>query len=43
VSSGSQQACMDRFYNSIHLGAPTTGNGAAVRISAASGQRRRPA
>jgi hypothetical protein len=42
-SSGGQQACMDRFYKSIHLGAPTLGNGAAARISAASGQRRGPA
>jgi hypothetical protein len=43
LSSGGQRACMDRFYKSIHLGAPTTSNGAVVRISAASGQRRRPA
>ena len=42
-SSGGQQACMDRFYKSIHLGAPAPGNGAAVPISGASGQRRGPA
>jgi hypothetical protein len=38
-SSGSQQACMDKFYKSIHLGAPAAANGTAVRISAGSGQR----
>jgi len=43
VSSGGQQACMDRFYKSIHLGAPTPGNSSAVRVSAASWQRRWPA
>jgi hypothetical protein len=42
-SSGNQQACMDKFYKSIHLGAPAPGNGAVVRISAASGERRGPA
>jgi len=41
-SSGNQQACMDKFYKSIHLGAPAPGN-AVVRISTASGERRRPA
>jgi hypothetical protein len=41
--SQSQQTCMDRFYKSIHLGASAPGNGAAVRISAGSGQRRGPA
>jgi len=38
-----QQTCMDRFYRSIHLGAPAPGNGAPVRISAGSRQRRGPA
>ena len=38
-SSGSQQACMDKFYKSIHLGAPAAGNGTEVRISAGSRQR----
>jgi len=38
-----QQTCMDRFYKSIHLGAPAPGNGTPVRISAGSRQRRGPA
>jgi len=42
-SSGSQQTCMNKFYKEIHLGAPAPGNGAAQRISAGSGQRRRSA
>jgi hypothetical protein len=42
-SSGSQQACMNKFYKSIHLGAQVQGNSAAAQISAASGERRRPA
>src|SRR5260370_372830 len=42
-SSGSQQACMNKFYKTIHLGALPPGNRATVRISAGSWQRRRSA
>lgn len=42
-SSGSQQACMNKFYKTIHLGALPPSNRATVRISAGSWQRRRSA
>jgi hypothetical protein len=32
-STSSDKACMDRFYRSIHLGAPVLGSGAEVRLS----------
>jgi hypothetical protein len=42
-TSGSQQACMDKFYRSIHVGSPLVGRGAAERGRAGSGQRGGPA
>jgi amino acid transporter len=42
-TSGSQQACMDKFYRSIHLGSPTLGSAPADPDPAGSGQRRGPA
>jgi hypothetical protein len=42
-TSGTQQACMDKFYRSIRLGSPALGSAPAELDPARSGQRRGPA